>query len=134
VELRAADIGVDHDGVVVGIEHDDFEEFADLGGADEKDSIGANSDGGDRVIDGVEDVFVGDAVPACATGNLPNDNIRCQRLDVNICCQRFAHTDGFERRCRGNGTRPSGDKPRRVRDDLSGQLAGTASTSATLRA
>lgn len=45
----------------------------------------------DGELDGVEDVFVGDAVLACAIGNLHNDRLPCHGTTVKVTCQCSCH-------------------------------------------
>lgn len=69
VELLAERIGVDHDGVVIGIEDDDLEQAPVTVGADDENSVDPG-DGSQGIACGMKDVFVGDAVLPSTVGDL----------------------------------------------------------------
>ncbi len=73
---------MDGDGVVIGIEHDDFEQAPGGISADHQDPVVALPYDAERDRDRCQDLLVGDSVPPGALRNLHYDRLPCQALYV----------------------------------------------------
>jgi len=73
---------VDGDGIVIGIEHDDFEQAAGGIGADHQDPVATLPYDAERDRDRCPDLLVGDSVPPSALRNLHLDRLPCQALSL----------------------------------------------------
>jgi len=71
---------VDGDGVVIGIEHDDFEQAPSGISADHQHPVAALPHEAERDRDRCQDVLVSDSVPPSTLRNLHLDRLPCQGL------------------------------------------------------
>ncbi len=89
---------MDGDGVVIGVEHDDFEQAPGGVSADHQNPVAALAYDAERDRDRCKDLLVGDAVPPSALRNLHHDRLPCQAgLSADRCVSlddRLADTFG----------------------------------------
>ena len=71
---------MDDDGVVIGVEHDDFEQAPSGISADHQHPVDALPHEAERDRDRGEDVLVGDSVPSSTFRNVHLDRVPCQGL------------------------------------------------------
>ncbi len=77
---------MDGDGVVIGVEHDDFEQAPGGVSADHQNPVAALPYDAERDRDRCKDLLVGDAVPPSALRNLHHDRLPCQAgLSADRC-------------------------------------------------